>query len=230
MPKILVIEDEENVLEVVKVYLEKDGYEVFVSTTGKKGLQLFSQHQPDILILDLMLPDITGEEICQQIRKQSNVPILMLTAKSAVEDRISGLSMGADDYLVKPFSPRELVVRVRTVLRRANPLEPLSDILSFRNGDLKIDAVKHIIYKKEKEISLTPVEYKLFMLFVRNPTKVFSRDELINKVLGPDFEGYDRTIDAHIKNIRHKIEEDSKNPQYILTVFGMGYKFEGEKQ
>lgn len=229
MYKVLVIEDEENVLEVVKAYLEKDGYEVFTSVNGKVGLELFYEKNPDFVVLDLMLPDITGEEICKKIRKESNIPILMLTAKSSVDDRIIGLSIGADDYLVKPFSPRELTMRIKTIMRRVSNTEPLASEIEFNNGDLKIDEVQHKVYKKENIVDLTPVQYKLLMFFIRNPKKVFSRNELIDHVLGSDFDGYDRTIDAHIKNVRRKIEDDPKKPKYIATVFGFGYKFEGEK-
>lgn len=230
MQKILVIEDEEHVLEVVKAYLKKDGYETYTAVNGKEGLALFQKKTPNLVVLDLMLPDVSGEDICQQIRKQSNVPILMLTAKSAVEDRIAGLGMGADDYLIKPFSPKELVMRIKAVLRRVASTEPLADMISFRNEDLKVDAVQQAVYKKGVAQKLTPIEYKLLMLFIRNPNRVFNRDELIDKIFGMDFEGYDRTIDAHIKNLRRKIEDDSRNPWYITTIFGVGYKFVGEKQ
>ncbi|KYH35407.1 sensory transduction protein regX3 [Clostridium tepidiprofundi DSM 19306] len=226
--KILVIEDEENVLEVVEAYLKKEKFQVYTSSNGALGLELFFKHNPDFIVLDLMLPDISGEEICKRIRKQSNVPILMLTAKSSVDDRIIGLSIGADDYLIKPFSPRELIMRIKTIMRRTSTTEPLSSQIEFNNGDLKIDELQHKVYKKNKLIELTPVQYKLLMFFIRNPKKVFSRDELIEHVLGSDFDGYDRTIDAHIKNIRRKIEDDPKHPKYIITVFGFGYKFEGE--
>ncbi|WP_105614567.1 response regulator transcription factor [Vallitalea okinawensis] len=229
MQKVLIIEDEQNVLDVVQVYIEKAGYEVYTAINGNDGLALFNEHNPDIIVLDLMLPDISGEEICQAIRRKSNVPILMLTAKSTVDDRITGLSLGADDYLIKPFSPRELVIRVRTILRRSLSTEPLFDMISFNNNDLKIDAVQQQVYKNEQFIALTALEYKLLMLFVRHPNKVFSREELIDKVMGLEFKGYDRTIDAHIKNIRKKIEKDPKKPIYICTVFGMGYRFEGEQ-
>jgi len=226
--KILVIEDEENVLEVVEAYLKKEQFQVYTASNGALGLDLFFKHSPDFIVLDLMLPDITGEEICKKIRKQSNVPILMLTAKSSVDDRIIGLSIGADDYLIKPFSPKELIMRIKTIMRRISTTEPLSSQIEFNNGDLKIDKLQHKVYKKDSLIELTPVQYKLLMFFIRNPKKVFNRDELIEHVLGSDFDGYDRTIDAHIKNIRRKIEDDPKHPKYIITVFGFGYKFEGE--
>ncbi|ERJ11256.1 response regulator transcription factor [Haloplasma contractile] len=228
MKKILIIEDEKNVIEVVEAYLTKEGYTVYKSTNGKEGLSIFNQKAPDLLVLDLMLPDISGEEICKEVRKKSNVPIIMLTAKSAVEDRIKGLSIGADDYLVKPFSPKELVMRVRTVLRRLSNTEPLSDVISFRNDDLKIDVIQHKVFKKGNEVNLTPVEYKLLSLLIKNVNRVYTREDLIEKVLGADFEGYDRTIDSHIKNLRKKIEDNPKQPIYIKTVIRVGYKFEGE--
>src|SRR5690625_3702841 len=161
MQKVLIIEDERNVIDVIEAYLIKASYSVVSSVNGKEGLSLFYQHNPDIIVLDLMLPDMTGEEICKEIRRTSNVPVIMLTAKSAVEDRVMGLSIGADDYLVKPFSPKELVMRVRTVLRRFTYLEPLSDTVSFRDNDLVIDAVQHKILKKGLDVNLTPIEFKL---------------------------------------------------------------------
>ena len=226
MYKVLVVDDEEKILEVVKAYLENDGYDTYTAVSGAKALELFHEVNPDLVILDLMLPDMTGEDICQIIRIESRVPILMLTAKSQEEDRISGLSMGADDYLVKPFSPRELVVRVKAILRRVFPSEPLSDLLSFNNNSLRIDTMRHEVKKNGVTVNLTPFEYKLLLLLASNPGRVFSRGELVDKVLGYDYEGYDRTIDTHIKNLRQKIETNIKKLDYIKTVFGVGYKFE----
>ena len=227
MYKVLVVDDEEKILEVVEAYLKNDGYDTYTAVSGAKALELFHEVNPDLVILDLMLPDMTGEDICQIIRRESRVPIIMLTAKSQEEDRISGLSMGADDYLVKPFSPRELVVRVKAILRRVFPTEPLSDLLSFNNNSLRIDTIRHEVNKNGATVNLTPVEYKLLLLLASNPRRVFCRSELVDKVLGFDYEGYDRTIDTHIKNLRQKIEPSIKKPVYIKTVFGVGYKFEG---
>lgn len=227
MQRILIIDDEHKVLEIVEAYLKKDGYAVFTAETGKKALEVFRSKNPDLIVLDLMLPDLSGEELCRIIRAESRVPILMLTAKSHEEDRISGLSMGADDYLVKPFSPRELVVRIRAILRRAAVSEPLSDTMEFSGGRLRMDTIRHQVYKCDQLVNLTPSEYKLLVLLASNPGRAFTRDELITKSLGYDYEGYDRTIDTHIKNIRQKIEDDVKSPGYIKTVFGVGYKFEG---
>jgi two-component system OmpR family response regulator len=229
MHRILVVDDEEKVLEVVEAYLKSDGYDTYTAVSGAKALELFQTVSPDLIVLDLMLPDMTGEEICRIIRRQSRVPILMLTAKSQEEDRISGISMGADDYLVKPFSPRELVVRVRAILRRVSPSGPLSDILSFDGDSLQIDTNRHQVRKEGLDVNLTPVEYKLLLLLASNPGRVFSRSELVDKVLGYDYEGYDRTIDTHIKNLRQKIEKNIKSPELVKTVFGIGYKFEGGK-
>ncbi|MBE3101100.1 MAG: response regulator transcription factor [Firmicutes bacterium] len=227
MQKILVVDDELKVLEVVEAYLKNDGYETYIVATGTKALELFRTVNPDLIILDLMLPDMSGEEICRIIRSESRVPIIMLTAKSHEDDRISGISMGADDYLVKPFSPRELVVRVRAILRRLSTTEPLTNLISFDKDHLQIDTIKHQVSRDGIILSLTPSEYKLLLLLASNPGRVFSRNELIERILGFDYNGYDRTIDTHIKNLRQKIENNMKSPEYIKTVFGIGYKFGG---
>lgn len=228
MTKIFVVDDEVKLLEVIKDYLIKEGFEVFTSVNGEEALKLFPLLQPDFLILDLMLPDLSGEEICRQIRKQSDVPILMLTAKSSEEDRINGLALGADDYLVKPFSPRELVMRVKAILRRTLVKTKTENILSFNKGDLVINLEEYTVKKQGKEIHLTPNEFQILLVMAQNPSKTFSRAQLINSALGYDFAGYERTIDAHIKNLRQKIEDNIKEPRYIQTVYGIGYKFQGE--
>lgn len=227
--KILVVDDEVKIVEVVKSYLENRGYSVDVAYSGKDALDKFEKVNPCLIILDLMLPDIPGEEICQMIRRKSRVPIIMLTAKVDEEDILRGLNIGADDYVTKPFSLRQLVARVEAVLRRVSddPV-PLSSIISFNNGDLVIDTLKHEVKKNGNTVNLTPSEYKLLMTMIKYPDKTFAREELISMALGDDFDGYDRTIDAHIKNIRQKIESDPKNPKYILTVHGIGYRFGGE--
>lgn len=229
MTKIVVIDDEVGLLEVIEGYLHKEGYEVFTSANGEEGLRLFYQVKPDFLILDLMLPGLSGEEICTRIRQQSNVPILMLTAKSGEEDRINGLGLGADDYLTKPFSPRELVMRVKAILRRAEGKIKAVSVLSFGQGKLEINIDEHTVKKSGIEIRLTPNEFNILKVLAQNPQRTFSREQLINAALGFDFVGYERTIDAHIKNLRQKLEENFKEPQYILTVYGIGYKFQGEK-
>lgn len=226
MNNILIIEDEEKISNVQKAYLEKEGYGVYTSTTGLKGLELFDSIEFNLIILDLMLPDIQGEEICKIIRDKSDVHIFMITAKSSLEDRIEGLNTGADEYLVKPFSPRELVARVNALFRRLEV--NTSSVLSLDNGNLQIDKESRIVRVNGEEIALTPNEFDILYVLATNKGKVLTREQLIDRVFGMDFEGFDRTVDVHIKNIRKKIEEDSKKPKYILTVPRIGYKFGGE--
>lgn len=223
--KIVVIDDEPSVQEVVQAYLEKDGYHVFVAGNGAEGLALAERVKPALIVLDLMLPDISGEEICSEIRSRSDVPILMLTAKASEEERVAGLVSGADDYLVKPFSPRELVARVRAVLRRTKGVEtPLVELLTFDQGRLAIDTVRHEVRRDDSAVDLTPNEYKLLVTLARYPGRAYSRFELINRVQGYDYEGYERTIDVHVKNLRKKIEPDPAHPRYVETVIGVGYR------
>lgn len=227
--RILVVDDEIKIVEVVKSYLENSGYEVYGAYDGKQAFEYFDKTNPSLVILDLMLPDITGEEICRMLRKKSRVPIIMLTAKIEEEDILKGLDIGADDYVTKPFSPRQLVARVKALLRRTeDDADPLANIMSFDGGDLIVDTTSHEVRKDNSALNLTPNEYKLLLTLIKYPRKVFTRDELIDMVLGNDFDGYDRIIDTHIKNIRQKIETDPKNPRYIQTVHGVGYKFGGE--
>lgn len=224
--KVLVVDDEQNILEVVKAYLEKEGLEVVTAMDGETALNIFCRETIHLIVLDLMLPKITGEEVCRKIRTSSSVPIIMLTAKVEEDEKIEGISIGADDYLTKPFSVRELVVRVRALLRRAyKDFAPMADILTFNNGDLEVDVKKMIVKKQGDVISLTANEFKLLTIFLMNPEKVFSRDELVDKAFGIDYEGFDRTVDTYIKNIRQKIEDNHKEPLYIVTIYGMGYKF-----
>jgi DNA-binding response OmpR family regulator len=221
--RILVVEDEKKIAEIVKAYLEKEDFRVTVADTGEQALSVLKEGFV-LIILDLMLPDMAGEDICKAIREDSDVPIIMLTAKSEEEDRIKGLGIGADDYVVKPFSPRELVARVKALLRRAKGTK---DILSFNNADLVLDSTRFEVRKKNAPVVLTPTEFKLLQCLAERPGQVFTRLQLVNVILGYDFEGYDRTIDAHIKNIRHKIEDNQKKPAYLKTVYGVGYKFTG---
>jgi DNA-binding response OmpR family regulator len=223
--KIVVIDDESSVQEVVKAYLEKDGYLVYVAGNGADGLALAERTKPALIVLDLMLPDISGEEVCREIRSRSDVPILMLTAKAGEEERIEGLQIGADDYLVKPFSPRELVARVRAVLRRTQGVEtPLVAVVSLDEGRLEIDTVQHVVRCEGVDVALTPNEYKLLITLARYPGRVYSRYELVNHVQGYDYEGYERTIDVHVKNLRKKIEPNPRKPRYVETVTGVGYR------
>jgi DNA-binding response OmpR family regulator len=224
---ILIIEDEVSVSEVLKAYLEKEGYEVYCTTKGLEGIEIFKSMDFKLIILDLMLPDISGEEVCKVVRQGSDVHIFMLTAKGSLEDRIEGLNIGADEYLIKPFSPRELTARVNALFRRLGTNNNTSNLI-FDDGILSIDYHKRVVKINEEEISFTPNEFDILYTLVENKGKVLSREQLINKIFGMDFDGYDRTIDVHIKNIRKKIEEDTKNPKYVVTVMKVGYKFGGE--
>ena len=224
MNRILLIEDETLVSDVIKKYLEKEGYEVYVTDNGAEALNLFRSLNPAMIILDLMLPDMDGEDICKEIRKESDVYIIMLTAKSSLEEKIEGLGIGADDYLIKPLSPRELVARVNAVFRRVGKED--EDVIIINDGEIVINNEERQVYKKGEVIDLTPNEFDILYTLAKNKGKVFSREMLIEIVFGMDFEGYDRTVDTHIKNIRKKIEEDSKNPRYIHTVVKVGYKFD----
>ncbi|RDU22011.1 response regulator transcription factor [Anaerosacchariphilus polymeriproducens] len=225
---VLVVDDEAKILEVIKSYLEKKGYTVFTAENGEHAFCILETESISLVILDLMLPDISGEEICMKIRQKSRVPIIMLTAKIEEEDMLKGLDLGADDYIIKPFSLKELSARIEAVLRRSgNDLVPLYKKISFHKGDLEIDFQSHTIKKKKREVNLTPNEFKILAALVKYPNKVFTREDLIATALGDEFEGYDRAIDSHIKNLRQKIEDDSKKPVYVLTIHGVGYKFGG---
>lgn len=227
--RVLIIDDEVKIVEVVKSYLENSGYSAYAAYNGKSALDLFDRINPSLILLDLMLPDISGEDLCLTIRKKSRVPIIMLTAKIEEEDILKGLNIGADDYVTKPFSPRQLMARVEAVLRRTNDTAiPLGTALAYHEDDLIINTAKYEVKKNGLVVNLTPNEYKLLLTLAKYPNKTFTREELIFLVLGDDFSGYDRTIDTHIKNVRQKIETDPKNPKYILTVHGVGYKFGGE--
>ena len=227
--RILVVDDEPKIVEVVKSYLENSGYMVYDAYNGKQAYELFDKVNPSLIVLDLMLPDTTGEEICKTLREKSNVPIIMLTAKIEEEDILKGLGIGADDYITKPFSPRQLVARISALLRRTqDDSNSYMNIKSFYNDDLIIDYLNYGVKKKGIPVNVTPNEFKLLSTMAKYPKKVFTREELITFAIGNDFDGYDRVIDTHMKNIRQKIETDSKNPQYILTVYGIGYRFGGE--
>lgn len=228
MKKILVVEDEEKIMSVVKSFLETKGFFVIPAQDGKKALELFEKENISMVLLDLMLPLLSGEEVCKAIRKKSRVPIIMLTAKSDEADMLQGLGIGADDYITKPFSLKALYARIEAVMRRSSDDMPLFIKNSYNNGDLTVDFESHSITKQSEEVKLTPNEYKILATLIKYPNKVFTRDELIASAFGDEFEGYDRTIDSHIKNLRQKIESDPKNPVYVKTIHGVGYKFGGE--
>lgn len=225
---ILIVEDEFKISDVIKSYLEKENFNVYQAFNGEEALYKFKEFVPDLIILDLMLPDFSGEEVCKKIRKSSNVPIIMLTAKTQENSILNGFNIGIDDYMTKPFSTMQLVARIKAVLKRT--YQNVNHNIIFGDNDLEIDFEKHEVKKKGVNIKLTPAEYKLLVTFVNFKDKVYTRDELIDLVLSDDFEGYERVIDTHIKNLRQKIEDDSRNPKYIITVFGIGYKFGGNNE
>lgn len=226
---ILVVEDEKNISDVIVAYLENENYQVFVAADGKKAMELFNEEEIHLIILDLMIPIISGEEVCKRVRAVSNLPIIMLTAKTEEDDKITGLSIGADDYVSKPFSPRELIGRVKALLRRSyQGKHPLAEKLFFNQEDLEIDVDRMKVIKSGEEIHLTLNEFKLLLTFVSNAGQVLSREQLIEASFGYDYEGFDRTIDTHIKNLRQKIEDHPKAPKYIQTVYGAGYRFDGQ--
>lgn len=224
MSSILIVDDEPQILEILSSYLRKEGYHVLTASEGGQALEIAATYPLALMILDLMLPDKTGEEVCMEVRKSSRVPILMLTAKSGEADRIRGLEIGADDYLVKPFSPRELVARVRAILRRMGDYQSLSDLVEI--GGLTVSLGEKRILLRGKAVETTPNEFRLLATLVRYPGRTWTRDELVEEVLGMDFLGSDRTIDTHIKNLRQKIEDDPRQPVYIKTVYGLGYRFD----
>lgn len=222
--KILVVDDEKKIIELVRLYLEKDGFSVVVAGDGEKALELAAREKPDLIILDLNLPIIDGLDVCRAIRRYSDVPIVMLTARDEDVDKLIGLEIGADDYVTKPFSPRELVARVKAVLRRAQGGQVKPDTIAA--GKLRITPARHEARLGDKSIELTPTEFKLLEALAENPGRVYTRLQLLDRVQGYAYEGYERTIDAHVKNLRQKIEADPQKPRYILTVYGVGYKFQ----
>jgi len=222
--KVLVVDDDTKTVELVKLYLNRDGYRVLTAYDGLDALRLARERQPDLIVLDLMLPCMDGLEVCRTLRDETDVPIIMLTARTTDQDKLTGLDLGADDYVTKPFSPKELAARVRAVLRRL-PGERGPD--EIKHGKLTLDFLKQEASVSGKQLNLTPVEFKLLGVLVKEPGRVFSRAQLIEKALGVDYQGFDRTIDVHILNLRRKIETDANHPKYIKTVYGIGYKFAG---
>jgi len=220
--KILVVDDEPKIVDLVRAYLEQAGFEVVSADDGQMALTVFRHEKPDLVILDLMLPGIDGLDACRIMRRESAVPIIMLTARAEEADRLIGLELGADDYVVKPFSPREVVARVKAVLRRVEG--EVSPPEMIRVGDLVIDLARHTVEMAGRPVELTPTEFDLLVVLARRPGRVFTRWQLLDQVQGDAYEGYERTVDAHIKNLRAKIEPDPKKPRYIVTVYGRGYK------
>ncbi|MDR7521850.1 MAG: response regulator transcription factor [Armatimonadota bacterium] len=218
---ILVVDDEPEITDVVRRYLEQDGYRVISAADGRAALAAFQREKPHLVLLDLMLPEVDGWEVARRIRAAGSTPIIMLTARGDEVDRLVGLGLGADDYITKPFSPREVVARVRAVLRRTSG-ETAPEVLAV--GDLTIDLARMEVRRGEEAINLTATEFRLLAALARAPGRVFTRLQLIDLVYGHAFEGYDRTIDAHIKNLRQKLEPEPHRPRYILTVHGAGYR------
>jgi two-component system alkaline phosphatase synthesis response regulator PhoP len=222
--KILVVDDEPQILKVLKAYLEKAGYQVSSAADGPSALAVFHREKPDFLILDLNLPGIDGLDVCKAVRRESNLPILMLTARVEEADRLIVLELGADDYVIKPFSPREVVARVRTIFRRTTAEPVKAEVIEV--GKLKIILDQHTVSLGARSIELTPTEFDILVALAKQPKRVFTRLQIMEQAQGDAFEGYERTIDAHIKNLRLKLEPNPKKPVYIHTVFGVGYKLE----
>ena len=225
--KVLVVDDDVKTVELVKLYLDRDGYQVLTAYNGVEALRLAREGHPDLVVLDLMLPDIDGLEVCRTLRRESDVPIIMLTARTTDQDKLVGLDLGGDDYVTKPFSPKELMARVRAVLRRL-PGERGPD--QIKSGELDMNFKTHEAWLAGRSLNLTTVEFKLLGILAKEPGRVFSRTSLIEEALGYDFEGFDRTIDVHVLNLRRKVEADPSHPRYIKTVYGVGYKFVGGEE
>lgn len=226
MTRILLVDDQVKLLKIIKAYLENEGYLVETAQDGREALDLIKEFNPQLLVLDLMLPEISGIEVCQKIRQSSDLPILMLTAKSAEDDKLQGFEYGADDYLVKPFSLHELLARIKAILRRSNYTAAKAELMTYQQGRMIIYPGKMKVEVDGKDVLLTRTEFDILLTLARNPGQVLSRDQLAEKVMGLEFKGFDRTIDAHIKNIRKKI--GLKRNQLIYTIYGAGYKFAGE--
>lgn len=220
---ILVVDDEEKIVNIIKAYLEREGYRVITAYDGKEALEKARSGSPDLIVLDLMLPEVSGWDVCRTLRRESSVPIIMLTARDDDTDKIVGLELGADDYITKPFSPKELVSRVRAVLRRTAGQAREQMVIAI--GDLSVDIGRHLVRCGDEVIELTPIEFELLTLLAQNPGRVYSRMQILDKIQGDAYEGYERTVDSHVKNLRKKIESDPNHPRYIITVHGVGYKF-----
>lgn len=230
LPPVLIVEDDTKLARIVKAYLEGADFRTVHAATVREALQKAEAELPLAVILDLGLPDGSGEALCQSLKDLGDFPVIMLTAKSSEEERIAGFALGADDYMVKPASPRELVCRLKAVLKRYDRASSLPEsIASYNNGALILNTLRHQITLADRPVSVTPTEFKLLLTLASSPGRTFTRDELVSRALGYQFEGYDRSIDAHIKNLRQKIEKDPRAPEYLKTVYGVGYLFAGER-
>ena len=223
--RILIIEDNPYTSDMVRKYLSRNDYKVLTASDGQEGLHLAREENPDLILLDIMLPGMDGIEVCRTLREESSVPIIMLTARVEEEDRVAGLELGADDYITKPFSLKELVARIRVVLRRLNPdvIERGPSQLTY--GDVKVDVNGRMVHVRETEVNLTPVQFHILVLLMREPNKTLTREEIITRVFDIAFDGFDRAVDAHISRLRRKLEARKESPRYIHTVYGMGYRF-----
>ena len=226
---ILIVEDDLKIARIIKAFLEGSDFRVVHADTARSALEKAEAELPLAVILDLGLPDRSGEELCQDLKELGTFPVIMLTAKSSEEERITGFALGADDYVVKPASPRELVYRVKAVLKRYDGAGSNERPISFNNGKLVLDSRRHAVTCSGEPCSVTPTEFKLLQTLAAAPGRTYSRDELVSKALGYQFDGYERSVDAHIKNLRQKIESDSRKPEFIKTVYGIGYLFCGER-
>lgn len=224
---VLIVDDDVKLVELLQTYFEQEQFLVYTAYDGIEAVELVAKRKPDIMILDIMLPGMDGREVCRKIRQNNDVPIIMLTAKDDESDRLVGLGIGADDYVTKPFSMKEVVARAKVILRRMHgEVVEKKTVLQFR--EITIDLDRHQVKRSGEVLDLTPTEFKLLEVLARAPERVYSRFQLMENTQGYAFDGYERTIDAHIRNLRRKLEPDSRNPQYVLTVYGVGYKFAGE--
>ena len=221
--KVLVADDDRKTVDLISLYLQKDGYRVLPAYNGREALEIARQKKPDLIVLDLMMPEIDGLDVCRILRNESDTPIIMLTARTTEDDKLLGLDLGADDYITKPFSPRELLARVRAVLRRVGAGEPRGPA-TIAVGDLLVDTVRHEVAIAGQPVQLTPTEFRLLHTFAKEPGRAFSRLDLLDRVFGYDYEGLERTIDVHIMNLRKKIEPDPSQPTHVVNVYGVGYK------
>lgn len=225
---VFIVDDDPKLTKLLKTYFDKEGFLTYLAHEGTGAVEAIKEKNPDLVILDLMLPGMDGWEICRRLRKDSDVPIIMLTARDEETDRVSGLEMGADDYVSKPFSPREVLARAKAILRRTQ--KPAIKVEPIRSGELVIDIERHLVKKGNVPLDITPTEFKILELLATNAGRVFTRLQIVERVQGYAFEGYERTIDAHMKNLRRKIEDNPKEPRYVLTVYGVGYRFAGETE
>jgi DNA-binding response OmpR family regulator len=228
--KILVVDDDPKTVSLVKLYLESDGHKVLCAYDGIEALRLAREERPSLIVLDLMLPGMDGLQVCRTLRTESDMPVIMLTAKTTEGDKLTGLELGADDYVTKPFSPRELAARIKVVLRRTSSESLERGPAQVEYGDLKMDFGEHRVTIAGHPVALTPTEFRLLGTLVREAGQVLSREQLIERVLGLDFDGFDRTIDVHVLNLRRKLGDDPSRPRYIKTVYGAGYKFEARRK